>query len=204
MTRLKRVTEEVARWVFEVKLLQQQDWFLAFTNPTAGPWKRVMMPDTTGSLGEVHRFERDATRPDLILVSDKLQLVVIVEAKTSIDDLRRPGQVAKTVTVVEEMGALLRGLSANRWWAARANYTVACGLLWGGEVSAGPDAIAELVGLHTARFSGQAWLDPAVLVIECLREKDQEHVSCSGAVVGASSTGHAGDAIRESLGLAAL
>ena len=34
-----RLTEEIARWAFEVVCKNSSDWYIAFTNPTAGPWK---------------------------------------------------------------------------------------------------------------------------------------------------------------------
>lgn len=180
MTRLKEVTEEVARWVFEVHLARQPGWSIAFTNPTAGPWKRVMASGAQGQAGEVHRFERDATRPDLILVSDEQRAVVIVEAKTKIEDLARDAQVKKSVAVVTAMSELLRGREANPYWGRRADYTFMCGLLWGAQRPAATTPVASLMSRHAALLPMRPWLSRSILAIECLREPDQEHVTCTG------------------------
>lgn len=202
MTRLKQVTEEVARWVFEVHLEQQRGWFLAFTNPTAGPWKRVMAPDADGQWGEVHRFERDATRPDLVLVSDQEQAIVIVEAKSRIEDLIRDAQVKKTVDVVSDIGRLLRTRGTNHHWGTRAGYTVMCGLLWGGEIPAGASTRTALIGSYTTRLPQQPWMCRSLLLVECLRAREQEHVRCTGAIGSATSSADAwGVSVLQSLNL---
>ena len=46
------VTEELARWRFELEIKASRDWWIAFSNPTAGPWKRLMGRSGDGSLGE--------------------------------------------------------------------------------------------------------------------------------------------------------
>ena len=38
---INRLNEELARWAFEIKISENSDWEIAFTNPTAGPWKTV-------------------------------------------------------------------------------------------------------------------------------------------------------------------
>ncbi len=75
--------EEIARWSTEVYLKNHVDlgWWVAFTNPTAGPWKKILALSEEGTFVEIHRFIREGERPDLILVNDKLKVVVIVEAK---------------------------------------------------------------------------------------------------------------------------
>ena len=94
--KLVSISEEIVRWSFEISVNRSDDWFIAFTNPTAGPWKRITAPDGEGKVGEIHRFEIDETRPDLILINDKTKHVLIIEAKTTFKDLQKPAQIAKT------------------------------------------------------------------------------------------------------------
>lgn len=180
MTRLKKVTEEVARWVFEVHLREVPEWSVAFTNPTAGPWKRVMARDAQGSMGEVHRFLREDTRPDLVLVSDVHAAVVIVEAKTRLGQLASPAQAQKTVAVVDRMGRLLRSLNSNRYWRDRTEYQILCGLLWGAETPAALASRTELARIHSGLLPREPWMCRSILGIECLRERDQANVRCTG------------------------
>ncbi len=56
-------------------------WWVAFTNPIAGPWKKITALDGTGLPVEIYRFEREGERPDLILVNDIFKLVMIVKQK---------------------------------------------------------------------------------------------------------------------------
>ena len=82
-----RLTEEISRWAFEIRCRESLDWYIAFTNPTAGPWKTIKGTDQFGKEGEVYRFELEQPRPDIILVNDKLRVIVIIEAKDSIEKL---------------------------------------------------------------------------------------------------------------------
>jgi hypothetical protein len=128
---LNRVSEEIVRWALEVRVAASQDWFVAFTNPTAGPWKKVNGRDSSSKEGEVHRFEVDETRPDLILVSDRFRTVFIIEAKTDFGSLMNENQMQKTAQLFDRFEALLKSKAANLFWADRSNYAYALGLLWG-------------------------------------------------------------------------
>ena len=55
--KLVSISEEIVRWSFEISVNRSDDWLIAFTNPTAGPWKRITAPDSDGKRGEIHRFE---------------------------------------------------------------------------------------------------------------------------------------------------
>jgi hypothetical protein len=101
-----RLTEEISRWAFEVHVNTLSDWYIAFSNPTAGPWKRLMARDEAGIEGEVHRFEREEDRPDLVLVNDNLSTLVIVEAKDSLAALVARTQVVKSSAVVQALARL--------------------------------------------------------------------------------------------------
>ena len=39
--KINRVNEEIARWAFEIIFKKNDQWTIAFTNPTAGPWKTI-------------------------------------------------------------------------------------------------------------------------------------------------------------------
>ena len=131
MPQLKLVSEEIVRWAFEVSLKSCPQWRVAFTNPTAGPWKRVMGEDASGRVGEVHRFEIDEKRPDLIIYSDEFETVVIVEAKTDLRGLADQAQVEKTSALFHSLNRLLHDKSSNPFWGIRANYRYELGMLWG-------------------------------------------------------------------------
>lgn len=154
-----RPTEEVTAWAFEIFLRGRPNWHLAFTNPTAGPWKRIMAKDPNGVSGEVHRFGREDVRPDLVVVHDGLGLVGIIEAKERLQMLLNDVQCDKSAQVVAGLAGLLGGSAANPHWAKRASYGVFSGLLWGGaeETSAGEvnDAfVAYDLALRRHRFDG--------------------------------------------------
>jgi hypothetical protein len=129
--RLVSVSEEVVRWALEVQIAASQDWFIAFTNPTAGPWKKVIGRDSSGKEGEVHRFEVDETRPDLILVSDRFRTVFIIEAKTNFKSLRQESQLQKTAQLFDRFKELLESKSDNPYWGERSRFKYVLGLLWG-------------------------------------------------------------------------
>lgn len=126
-----RLTEEVVRWRLELEFQATDEWWIAFTNPTAGPWKRLMGRDQDGREGEVYRFPREEARPDIVAVSDVRQMVLIIEAKDAIDKLMRLDQARKSARVVLDLARKLGSIRRNPFWADRAGYTVVAGLLWG-------------------------------------------------------------------------
>lgn len=132
-----RLTEEIARWAFEIICRENPNWYVAFTNPTAGPWKTIKGLNNKGVEGEVYRFELEETRPDIVLVNDILNLIIIVEAKDSIEKLTHGDQSYKSVEVVDTLHNILKNSKAksNQYWNNRANYTILTGLLWGAETS---------------------------------------------------------------------
>lgn len=128
-----RLTEEIARWAFEIICKESPDWYVAFTNPTAGPWKTIKGLDKSNKEGEVYRFELEETRPDIVLVNDNLKIVIIIEAKDSIEKLTSGDQAEKSVEVVDTLTTILKGCKSNPFWNNRASYPVITGLLWGAE-----------------------------------------------------------------------
>ncbi len=128
-----RLTEEISRWAFEVVCKYSSDWYIAFTNPTAGPWKTIKCTNAYGEEGEVYRFELEETRPDILLVNDRLKVVMIIEAKDSLAKLIAGEQAPKSVEVVGTLSDILKDKKSNSFWSHRSNYTIILGLLWGAE-----------------------------------------------------------------------
>lgn len=143
-----KLTEELARWTFEVACKENKDWFIAFTNPTAGPWKTIKGLDSDGNEGEVYRFELEETRPDIVIVNDKLRLVLIIEAKDSLSKLVKREQVEKSVEVVDQLTRLLRSKRNNRFWGDRAGYRMITGLLWGNKSSSDEMLIRDAYDMY--------------------------------------------------------
>jgi len=125
------VNEEIARWVTEVYVKNQQKlgWWVAFTNPIAGPWKKITALNGEGVPVEIYRFEREGERPDLILVNDKYKLIVIVEAKDYYQKLIASEQMKKSVRVIKEISSILVN-SSNEHWAIRIGYKILPAFLW--------------------------------------------------------------------------
>lgn len=130
--KIKTLNEEIARWAFEIRVNSRKtSWRIAFTNPTAGPWKTIKYYDTEGKLGEVYRYQLTEERPDIILVNEELKIVLIVEAKDSMRKLSESGQVEKSVKVMSDLTKILKGLGKNPYWGVRSEYVAITGLLWG-------------------------------------------------------------------------
>ena len=131
MMRAYKLTEEIARWAFEIKCSQSPDWEIAFTNPTAGPWKTIKSRAADGSIGEVYRFASVENRPDIIIINDKLRLVIIFEAKDTLEGLISGTQAEKSVKVVADLTRTLKTMKDNKYWSDRHSYDYYTGILWG-------------------------------------------------------------------------
>lgn len=126
-----KLTEEIARWAFEISIKPKDEWYIAFTNPTAGPWKAIRAVDKGGNEGKIYTFDLKEKRPDIILINDRLNLIIIFEAKTNIDGLISEKQVAKSTKVVSDIGKMLQKMRDNPYWGKRYMYRIVLGLLWG-------------------------------------------------------------------------
>lgn len=91
------ITEEIARFAFEVFIETQfgQHAYVAFANPTAGPWKTVKLRSQQGAIVEVLRFGIKEQRPDLVVFSPATKEVVVLEAKSRASDLLTRAQTIK-------------------------------------------------------------------------------------------------------------
>ena len=92
-----RVTEEVARFAFEVFVQERigGSMYVAFSNPTAGPWKTVKMRGVRGEETEVHRFGIFDQRPDLVLHAPSGNSMLVLEAKSEVEGLLSRAQMCK-------------------------------------------------------------------------------------------------------------
>ena len=140
MRTIKRLNEEIARWAFETVFKKNSAWRIAFTNPTAGPWKTIKADSLlNGNEGEVYRFILEEDRPDIIMYNDALKAVIIFEAKDSLEKLLVEKQATKSADVVIKLAQLLQGKYDNEYWRGRQSYKIILGLLWGST----DDAVGE-------------------------------------------------------------
>jgi len=175
-----KLTEEIARWAFEIKIEENSDWFIAFTNPTAGPWKRVTASNDKGEIGEVYRFSRRETRPDILLYNDKYEVILIIEAKDSLSKLIKDSQIEKSANVVLNLSNILKNKVENQFWKQRINYTVIAGLLWGAEEKSTKQERYEAFTLYESYLSNNEDLcSPIMVGIESLVNKKGE-INCLG------------------------
>lgn len=131
MREINRLNEEIARWGFEISFNENTCWTIAFTNPTAGPWKTVKGTNRNGTFGEVYRFILEEQRPDIIIYNDDLEVVIIFEAKDSIAKLLNSEQSSKSSEVVIKLAGILKNKGDCEFWGKRSKYKVLLGLLWG-------------------------------------------------------------------------
>ena len=131
MRSIKRLNEEIARWAFEILFKTNTDWKIAFTNPTAGPWKTIKANSLIDNTeGEVYRFSLEEDRPDIIMYNDQLETIIIIEAKDSLEKLMVGSQAQKSAAVVVNLANILKK-ATNHFWKGREGYSVILGLLWG-------------------------------------------------------------------------
>ncbi len=148
-----KLTEEISRWAFEIHIKNINSWWIAYTNPTAGPWKRVESYDEKSEKGEVCRFGRDEKRPDIVVVNDELKIIIIFEAKDSLDKLKSKNQIEKSCKVVENMAKTLNSIVDNPYWGERHLYKKYNGLLWGSTNLSSNESIQEVFQIYSKEFN---------------------------------------------------
>jgi hypothetical protein len=193
MSKLIRIDEEVARFSFEVHLRERcPSWFVAFTNPTAGPWKRILAPDSEGNCGEVHRFEQKALRPDLVIVNDNLQVAIIIEAKDDLAKLGRVKQADNSIEAARSVAEVLGAHHGNRFWGTRADFPVVFGLLWGSTGGATDTQVNTVFELYCDRLESIPRVVDTVIGIESGRHGEDGPLTCKGQISpGGTTESHA-------------
>lgn len=143
-----KLTEEVVRWVFEVETKKNSsEYYIAFTNPTAGPWKKITFKNNDNIFKEVYRFESEEKRPDLVLVDDSNKKICIIEAKDYLNNLLKSNQPSKTVEVFEDMIHKFKN-SQNKLLKSKSEYTMVFGLLWGCDSATSDEDLKNLFNEH--------------------------------------------------------
>lgn len=165
------LNEEIARWATEVYIKKnpQLNWWIAFTNPTAGPWKKVVALSEEGTSVEIYRFVREEERPDLIIVNDNLGAILIVEAKDYVEKLIVGDQMVKSIRVIEEMTKVL-SQSENLHWVKRKNYKIIPTFLWMCESASN---IQKECGLIQDEFLAK-WTGPKSDILNIVISKDEK------------------------------
>ena len=181
MRSINRLNEEIARWAFEILFKSNTDWKIAFTNPTAGPWKTIKaVSKNSGQEGEVYRFILEEDRPDIIMYNDALECIIIIEAKDSLEKLLVHDQAEKSAAVVVKLANILRSKATNTFWRGRENYKVVLGLLWGStDYPETETSQNDLYDYYHDLVAGEPSVYSDLIVgIETLYRR--EHLRCSG------------------------
>lgn len=180
MRKINYLNEEIARWAFEILCKEQNSWHIAFTNPTAGPWKTIKAKVLDGTeQGEVYRFILEEDRPDIIIYNDTLKAIIIIEAKDTLEKLLVRDQLEKSTEVVIKLARILNAKASNKFWNGRENYTVILGLLWGSTNT--PETTAKknnLFDSYQRRIKNKAIVENNLIIgIETLFHADS--LACS-------------------------
>lgn len=173
------LTEEIARWAFEIKCKQSENWHIAFTNPTAGPWKAIKAPNSDGVIGEVYRFTLEEVRPDIVIYNDLLETIIIVEAKDTLPKLTSGTQAKKSIEVMVNLSKILTTLHHSTFWDKRLNYSIITGLLWGTEAFTTNSQREQAFNEYYKEIKKFPELDSRLIIgIETYKQPD-ESISCS-------------------------
>ena len=169
------LTEEIARWAFEVHVKKNNFW-IAFTNPTAGPWKRIESFDVKKNKGEVYRFDREEKRPDIILINDILNIIIIIEAKDNLQKLSNIDQVKKSCKVTIDIAKILKSIKDNKYWLNRFTYKIFNGLLWGSSSKSSKEDIEMLFNNYFKEFKKINFkiIEENQIAIESLKDENND------------------------------
>ncbi|GAC1609883.1 MAG: hypothetical protein NVS3B3_17360 [Aquirhabdus sp.] len=132
-----KLSEEIVRWTFELACQNNKMRYVAFTNPTAGPWKRVLGQVSEGAY-EIHTFGKEESRPDVIVVCDTLRAIYVLEAKDGRVKLDSD-TINKTYLLSETFKERFAKFTGNEKWIIRANYNVITGFLFGSSAERADD-----------------------------------------------------------------
>ena len=125
-----KLTEEVARQAVEVIFNNTQEWFICFSNPTAGPWKLIKLFTASGPK-EVDRFLKEDTRPDVILQNYSKGIFILLEAKDDVKQLLNAKQVEKSTRMFQaEIRRLASLISMHEGKGSERRYVFLTGFLY--------------------------------------------------------------------------
>lgn len=166
MRRMNRLNEEIARWAFEILFKTNTSWHIAFTNPTAGPWKTIKAVSLqSGKEGEVYRFMLEEDRPDIIMYNDELRAVLVFEAKDGLRKLMERKQAEKSAAVAAKLANILCAKGRNAFWKGREGYRVLLGLLWGSsEIPETDEEKEQLYDCYHGLVQGMGSVCPDVII----------------------------------------
>jgi len=117
---------------------KSRGWKEWFSNPTAGPWKRIGVPGVSSLAGT--GFEKEETRPDLILFHNTTDpIILILETKDKIDKLldnaNKNAQLKKTsevfVNIQSRLDALIQSSTDSKLRNSAAKISYVCGYATG-------------------------------------------------------------------------
>jgi hypothetical protein len=94
------LSEEITRQAVEVSFKIDGRWNIAFSNPTAGPWKIIKLGNY--EFGNDLRYAKEEDRPDLILYTPIEYIFFVLEAKDSLRKLFTNIQLTKSVYVFQK------------------------------------------------------------------------------------------------------
>lgn len=173
------LTEEFVRFCFEVHLKTKASpaWVVGFTNPTAGPWKKIMLPHDKGKI-EIGRYERDEERPDFILFNQSKGVCIVLEAKDIYEKVASASQMVKNISVYKkEKRRLLASKQLNEWVNSN-DVLMINGLLWSRNKNSliNEGDINDLYNKYKAKQDNDSLC--AIQVIE-----DNKDLCCSGMII---------------------
>ena len=174
---IKRLNEEISRWAFEIKINTLNNWEIIFTNPTAGPWKKITCYNKFNKKEEIYRFQLEEERPDIIMINDDLNIIIIIEAKDNLNKLLDKTQLMKTIEVTENMAKMFKENENENW--KRNNYTTILGLLWGADEPNSKESIELLFNNHYKIIKEKSNIYHNTLFgVETLYNKNTNSIKC--------------------------
>ena len=183
------ISEEIVRFVFEVHIKQRaKDWFVAFTNPTAGPWKKILL-NLDGNKLEIGRYEREEQRPDLIIFYAKYGVFIILEAKDSFSKIYDTTQIKKSIDVFLKEKKRLFNSKLLKKYAKKIDLKFVNGFLWF-------DTNVNNAELFATHYSKHAKTDDPLLIINVTKH-DNDDLICWGKLYSAAEDTKLIAAIKE-------
>ncbi len=104
-----QLSEEIVRHALEIVFREDPNWQIAFTNPTAGPWKKIRFGKYI--TGDDLKFAKEEDRPDLILFSAFYNIFIVLEAKDNI--LKLLQTLTKSIKVFSKEFSRINGIIRN-------------------------------------------------------------------------------------------